>query len=98
MTPEEKARQKIDLLLKDAGWQIVPRDEFSPALSAVAVEEGILKGNLEADYLLFLDGKAIGVLEAKKEGTDLLAVASAQAENYTRNLGRLKRKYRQGKY
>ena len=86
MTPEEKARQKIDLLLKDAGWQIVPRDEFSPALSAVAVEEGLLKGNLEADYLLFLDGKAIGVLEAKKEGTDLLAVASAQAENYTRKL------------
>lgn len=86
MTPEEIARQHIDSLLKDAGWKIVSRDQFSPVLSAVAVEEGLLRGNLEADYLLFLDGKAIGVLEAKKEGTDLLAVAATQAENYTRKL------------
>ncbi len=86
MTPEEQARQKIDFVLKEAGWQIVSRDDYSPHLSAVAVEEGLLKGNLEADYLLFLDGKAIGVLEAKREGTDLLAVASAQAENYTHKL------------
>lgn len=86
MTPEEIARRHIDSLLKDAGWKIVSRDQFSPVLSAVAVEEGLLRGNLEADYLLFLDGKAIGVLEAKKEGTDLLAVAATQAENYTRKL------------
>ena len=83
MTPEGRARQKIDLLLRDAGWQIVSRNEFSPTISAVAVEEGLLKGNLEADYLLFIEGKAIGVLEAKKEGTNLLAIAASQAENYT---------------
>ena len=40
MTPEGRARQKIDLLLRDAGWQIVSRNEFSPTISAVAVEEG----------------------------------------------------------
>ena len=54
------------MLLKKAGWSIVPRDQYSPSVSAVAIEEGLLKGNLEADYLLFLEGKAIGVLEAKK--------------------------------
>lgn len=86
MTPEGRARQKIDLLLRDAGWQIVSRNEFSPTISAVAVEEGLLKGNLEADYLLFIEGKAIGVLEAKKEGTNLLAIAASQAENYTHKL------------
>ena len=86
LLPEEKARIKIDALLRKAGWQIVPREEYSPGISAVAIEEGLLKGNLEADYLLFLEGKAIGVLEAKKESTVLSDVVANQAENYTHQL------------
>ena len=86
LLPEQKARLKIDKLFRDAGWEIVPRDEFSPAVSAVAIEEGLLQGNLEADYLLFLEGKAVGVLEAKKEDTSLSAVVATQAENYTHKL------------
>lgn len=74
------------MLLKKAGWSIVPRDQYSPGVSAVAIEEGILKGNLEADYLLFLEGKAIGVLEAKKESVSLDDVVANQAENYTHKL------------
>ena len=74
------------MLLKKAGWSIVPRDEYSPGVSAVAIEEGILKGNLEADYLLFLEGKAIGVLEAKKESISLDDIVANQAENYTHKL------------
>lgn len=83
LKPEERARAKIDQLLRNVGWQVVARGDYSSALSAAAIEEGILRGGLEADYLLFLDGRAIGVLEAKREGTDLEAVAAAQAENYT---------------
>lgn len=86
LLPEEKARKKINILLKSAGWNIVSRDEYSPGVSAVAVEEGILKGNLEADYLLFLEGKAIGVLEAKRESTSLSDIVANQAENYTHKL------------
>ena len=86
LLPEEKARKKIDMLLKKAGWSIVPRDQYSPGVSAVAIEEGLLKGNLEADYLLFLEGKAIGVLEAKKESVFLDDVVANQAENYTHKL------------
>ena len=86
LLPEEKARKKIDMLLKKAGWSIVPRDQYSPGVSAVAIEEGILKGNLEADYLLFLEGKAIGVLEAKKESVSLDDIVANQAENYTHKL------------
>ena len=86
LLPEEKARKKIDMLLKKAGWSIVPRDQYSPGVSAVAIEEGILKGNLEADYLLFLEGKTIGVLEAKKESVSLDDVVANQAENYTHKL------------
>ena len=40
MTPEEKARIKIDRWFAEAGWQVVNRDEFEPTMSAVAVREG----------------------------------------------------------
>ena len=55
-------------------------------LSVGDMVEGILKGNLEADYLLFLEGKAIGVLEAKRESTSLSDIVANQAENYTHKL------------
>ncbi|MDR3296636.1 MAG: DEAD/DEAH box helicase, partial [Prevotellaceae bacterium] len=86
MTPEEKARLVIDRKLEDAGWKVTGRDGYASTFSAVAVREGLLKGNKEADYLLFLDGKAIGVLEAKKENTKLSEIVAAQAENYTYQL------------
>ena len=86
MNPEEKARLIINQKLEDAGWKVVSRDDFSPIISAVAIEEGVLEGNLEADYLLFLDGKAIGVLEAKKADCNLSEIVAQQAENYTKRL------------
>ena len=66
MTPEEKARERIDQWFKDAGWKVINRDEFESNMSAVAIREGLLNGNREADYFLFINGKAIGVLEAKR--------------------------------
>ena len=70
MTPEEKARVKIDKMLEAAGWKVVCRKDFV-ANEAVAVTEGLMKGNKEADYLLFLMGIAVGVLEAKREEIDV---------------------------
>ena len=87
MTPEQKARKVIDKLFSNAGWQVLDRDHYAPNISAVALEEGLLNGNLEADYLLFLNGKAVGVLEAKKESVDVSADwVKAQAENYVRKV------------
>ena len=87
MTPEEKARVRIDQMFSDAGWKVVSRDEYSPDLSAAAIEEGILQGGKEADYLLFINGKAVGVLEAKKASTDVSSdKVIDQAEGYTHNL------------
>ncbi len=57
MTPEEKARQNIDLLFSDACWSVVDRLHYNPRLSAAAIKEGLLCGNLEADYLLFIREK-----------------------------------------
>ena len=38
------------------------------AARGVAVREFVMKPPGRADYLLFLDGRAVGVVEAKKEG------------------------------
>ena len=83
LLPEQKARVKIDQMLKDSGWTVVPRDDFTPdAVNAQAVEENLMKGNLEADYILYLDGKAIAVLEAKREENKLGLEVAEQAQNY----------------
>ena len=66
MQPEEKARVIIDGMLEEAGWKVVNRDGYAPNLTAVAIREGLMKGNKEADYFLFLNGKAVGILEAKE--------------------------------
>ncbi len=81
MLPEEKARVKIDKQLKAAGWDIVPRDEYIP-MSTTAVKEALMLGNTESDYLLFIDNKAIAVLEAKREENELGADVADQAEGY----------------
>lgn len=73
MTPEEKARQKIDQWFAEAGWKVINREDYEPTCTAVAIREGLLKGNLEADYFLFINGKAVGVLEAKREDVDALS-------------------------
>ena len=84
MLPEELARIKIDKQLNTAGWNIIARNEYLPN-STVAVKEALMKGNTESDYLLFVDGKAIAVIEAKKEANNLGADVAAQAEFYSAN-------------
>ena len=81
MLPEEKARVKIDKQLISAGWDIVSRDEYIPR-SASAVKEALMQGNTESDYLLFVDDKAIAVIEAKREENPLGEDVRRQAENY----------------
>lgn len=80
-TPEEKARKRIDKQLNDAGWEIVPRDEYVPH-DTQAVKEALMLGNKESDYLLFVEDKAIAVVEAKREENPLGDDVVRQAENY----------------
>lgn len=84
MLPEEKARIKIDKQLTDAGWDIAARDEYIP-FNASAVEEALMQGNKESDYLLFVDDKAIAVVEAKAEDNSLGDIVAQQAEWYSKN-------------
>jgi type I restriction enzyme R subunit len=81
MTPEEQARQQIDRMLDAAGWKVQDLRELDLSVGAgVAVREFPLQSG-EADYLLFVDPKAVGAVEAKPEGTTLSGVAE-QSEKY----------------
>ena len=85
MKPEEKARQKIDRLLEAAGWAVQNFKDLNLGASlGVAVRDFPLKSGF-ADYLLLVDRKAVGVVEAKPEGTTLGGV-SEQSERYLRDL------------
>ena len=88
MTPlEVEARKVIDAQLAESGWVVQNRDGINlSAGPGVAIREFKLKqGHGYADYLLFIDGKAVGVLEAKKEGFPLTGV-EVQAKQYSEGL------------
>ena len=46
MLPEERAREKIDKQLRNAGWDVVSRNEYVPN-STSAVKEALMRGNVE---------------------------------------------------
>jgi type I restriction enzyme, R subunit len=85
--PEAKARDKIDALLVQAGWLVQDREDMNLTASAsIAVREFKLeKGHGYVDYLLFVDGSAVGVVEAKPAGYSLTSV-EFQAQKYVAGL------------
>ena len=87
MTPEQQARVAIDALLTRAGWVVQDASAANiHAARGVALREFPLKpGHGFADYLLYVDGQAAGVIEAKKEGFALTGVET-QADRYTKGL------------
>ena len=87
MTPEAQARVHIDQLLQAAGWHVCHVDQVNLHASlGVAIREFPLNpGHGFADYLLYVNGKACGVIEAKKEGVTLKGV-EVQSERYAQGL------------
>jgi type I restriction enzyme R subunit len=82
MTAEEEARELIDALLEAAGWQVQDYKQLNlGAALGVAVREFPLKTG-SADYMLFVDRRAAGVIEAKPVGTTLGGV-DWQSDKYT---------------
>lgn len=69
-------------MLEAVGWHIQNYAERDiDAALGVAVREYPLQNDQSADYLLFMNGVAVGVIEAKKEGVTL-GGALQQAERY----------------
>lgn len=68
---EAETREEIDTKLELAGWVIQDKKRLNLYESlGVAVRE-MDTDTGPADYMLFIDGKACGILEAKREGTNL---------------------------
>jgi type I restriction enzyme R subunit len=85
MTPEQQARQQIDAQLVAAGWVVQDYKAFNPSAGrGIALREVPLKSG-RCDYLLLVDRNALGVVEAKKEGTTLSMVAE-QSGHYGASL------------
>lgn len=74
LTPEQQARQNIDKQLSQAGWFVQDLKDFNPSASlGIAVREYPTESG-SADYILFINRKPVGVIEAKKEGLTLSGV------------------------
>ena len=83
--PEQLARQEIDALLGPCGWTVQDKNAVNLSTSrGVAVRELTFKTG-EPDYTLFVDGKAIGTIEAKPAGHSLTGVEE-QSEKYVRGV------------
>jgi type I restriction enzyme R subunit len=81
--PEQKARDNIDKMLVEAGWVVQSKKKVDlSAAKGVAVRE--YQSDVgPADYVLFVDRKPVGVIEAKREEQgEKLTVAEDQSKDY----------------
>jgi type I restriction enzyme, R subunit len=84
LTPEDRARRAIDAQLEAAGWVVQSRDEVNVAAGlGVAIRDR--RGMPDPDYLLFVDGKACGTYEAKRDGHTLTGV-EGQSSRYEESI------------
>jgi type I restriction enzyme R subunit len=83
--PEDIAREQIDRMLVSAGWDVQDAKAVNLyAKQGVAIRE-LKSGHGTADYLLYVDGRAAGVIEAKKAGATLTGV-ELQSAKYSNGL------------
>ena len=82
--PEQIARDHIDKQLLGCGWVVQDKSKINlNAAQGVAVRE--YQTNIgPADYILFVDKKPVGVIEAKREtaGIELALAAENQSADY----------------
>ena len=88
---EAETRKEIDKNLKTCGWVIQDKSRINLYESlGVAVRE-MDTDTGPADYMLFIDGKACGIIEAKREGTDLGGVAEQSGRYASSNTKHIER-------
>tara|TARA_R110002072_G_scaffold75624_1_gene177861 strand:+ start:2584 stop:5397 length:2814 start_codon:yes stop_codon:yes gene_type:complete len=81
--PEQIARDRIDEMLREAGWVVQSKNEVDlSAGTGVAIREYQTDVG-PADYVLFVDRKPVGIIEAKREDEGhRLTVVEEQSANY----------------
>jgi len=85
--PEERAREVVDAKLAESGWAVQSREKVNLSASpgVVVREFPLARGQGYADYLIFVNGKPVGAIEAKPEGYPVRSV-EVQADAYTAHL------------
>ena len=84
-TPEQVARDRIDGRLRAAGWQVQDKDalDFNVGLGIAVREYQTDIG--PADYVLFAERRAVGVVEAKPDSWGArLTTVEEQSEGYAK--------------
>jgi len=81
--PEQQARDRIDALLREAGWVVQSKQQFDLGAGlGVAIREYQTDAG-PADYVLFVDRQPVGVIEAKREEAGhRLTVVEEQSTEY----------------
>ncbi len=76
LAAEQRARVLIDSQLTGAGWSVQDKKSLNLfATLGVACREAVMRpGHGRADYLLYVDQKVVGVIEAKPAGSTLSGV------------------------
>jgi type I restriction enzyme, R subunit len=85
--PEQYARDRIDRQLQAAGWVLQPFKTMNPHQAlGVAVTE-YLTATGPADYILFVDGDPVGVIEAKREDLAFkISTVEEQTSRYAKSI------------
>ena len=87
--PEQIARDQIDALLSASGWSVQKREalDFNAGIGLAVREYPTDTG--PADYVLFVNRTAVGVIEAKPKdfGHRITTVEQQSAEYANANLG-----------
>lgn len=76
---EKEVREEVDQMLATSGWLVQDADKVNLYVGqGVALREAHTASG-PADYLLYVDRKLVGVVEAKREGTALRTVEKQSA-------------------
>ncbi len=81
--PEQVARDNIDKQLRAAGWAVQDKDKIDWNESIGIAIRGYQTDIGPTDHVLFIEGKPVGIIEAKKEQEGCKLIShETQAENY----------------
>ena len=84
MHPEEKARLEIDRQLREVGYVIQDMSELNLSAAKGVIVREYPTDTGPVDYLIFIKGKAVGVIEAKEinRGVELVINVENQTNRY----------------
>lgn len=87
MHPEDKARIIIDEKLKASGWVLQDhKGEFNPRAALGVVVRNFPTDTGPADYMMFVDGEPVGIIEAKEDSKgEKITTVEEQSARYLRS-------------